>query len=384
MLAEYLPAYGNNYWKTPNIDELISKGTIFYRHYTAAPSTSMSFNAMITGKYPYQFDRKKYSKVREEYPDETIFDIATKLGAETHIVWSDNYQKVVLPYTNCFRNTIIHTLNMNQSVGPHISGLHELSNNDDLLKKILDALYKIIDGLPKDNIFLWVHLPHVIQGRCCYGGDIDVLDEIIGHLRNIYGDSSIYISADHGNMNGYHNKYVYGFHLNEPAIRIPLITPKINDVGSISFPTSNTQLKEILFENHISQLKYIISETTYYLQANRKIAIIMDSYKYIYDKLKNTTVMYDLGWDPSEEHNLLQTLVYDEDRKLTYNVKEIYFYPKYDLITKIYGEFSVIFGTIWRIGNIIEEFLSLLTYKVFRVLNPIIEKYKFKKKTWRH
>ena len=39
MSCESLPIYGNKYWKTPNIDELANKGTVFRRHYAAGGST---------------------------------------------------------------------------------------------------------------------------------------------------------------------------------------------------------------------------------------------------------------------------------------------------------------------------------------------------------
>ena len=52
LRKDYLPCYGNKYWKTPNIDYLVQNGIVFDRHYTAAPSTAMSFTSMFTGKYP--------------------------------------------------------------------------------------------------------------------------------------------------------------------------------------------------------------------------------------------------------------------------------------------------------------------------------------------
>jgi len=50
--TDYLPPYGNVYWagKTPNMDELASKGTIFTNYFTAAPSSAMSYLSMFTGK----------------------------------------------------------------------------------------------------------------------------------------------------------------------------------------------------------------------------------------------------------------------------------------------------------------------------------------------
>ena len=70
----YLPVYGNTYWKTPNIDELASKGTVFYRHYTSAPSTAMSFTAMFSAKYPYELDRRTYVHIDDMKGAETFFD----------------------------------------------------------------------------------------------------------------------------------------------------------------------------------------------------------------------------------------------------------------------------------------------------------------------
>ena len=60
FMRGYLPVYGNTYWKTPNIDELAKKGTVFLKHYTAAPSTAMSFTSMFTGLYAIDIDRQKH------------------------------------------------------------------------------------------------------------------------------------------------------------------------------------------------------------------------------------------------------------------------------------------------------------------------------------
>ena len=55
MCKSYLPIYGNTYCagKTPNIDELASKGTVFEKFYTSAPSTVMAFREIVTGKFAH-------------------------------------------------------------------------------------------------------------------------------------------------------------------------------------------------------------------------------------------------------------------------------------------------------------------------------------------
>ncbi|HPY85730.1 MAG TPA: sulfatase-like hydrolase/transferase, partial [Ruminococcus flavefaciens] len=85
LMPQYLPIYGNSYWKTPNIDELAAKGTVFKRHYTAAPSTAMAFTAMFTGNYPHETGYATYREV-QEYNGETLFDRLYERGYQCHLV----------------------------------------------------------------------------------------------------------------------------------------------------------------------------------------------------------------------------------------------------------------------------------------------------------
>lgn len=109
MLPSYLPTYGNKYWKTPNIDELAQKGTVFMQHYTAAPSTAMAFTSMFTGLYPYQLDRADYTEVEEYNQGTTLFDEMYERGYECHLMWSNNYIKMADKYSKCYgKHTIRH------------------------------------------------------------------------------------------------------------------------------------------------------------------------------------------------------------------------------------------------------------------------------------
>ena len=92
MSCESLPVYGNKYWKTPNIDELANKGTVFRRHYAAGGSTSMSLSAMLSGHYPYEFkSRKRYVNViPNEFP--SIYDTFQNRGYECHLIWDVTWQ----------------------------------------------------------------------------------------------------------------------------------------------------------------------------------------------------------------------------------------------------------------------------------------------------
>lgn len=359
LMCEYLPTYGNTYWETPNIDELASKGTVFKRHYTVAPSTAMAFTSMLTGLYPYLLERKKYVPVDDMRDRTTLFDTLEKEGYENHILWSKNYISKVIPYSNCFGSdrTQLHNLDLNQVIGPSMATYKELQRNDELLNKTMDSIYSEIDKIfVSDNAkFLWIHLPHVLLGRIGYGDDIDLLDKVVGHVRSYVSDENVFVSADHGHMNGTHRTFGYGFDVYESAIHIPLITPKIDGKTDVDYPTSNVNLIDIILDRKIVKADYVLSDSAYYAQPNRKLAIVKGDFKYIYNKYYQSEEMFDLAHDPKESVNLLASFHIDKNRKLRYAVRDVYFSPHWDHLQEILKDFREIKSSIWREGTMIEE-----------------------------
>lgn len=370
-----LQPYGNTYWETPNICDLASKGTIFFKHYTSAPSTSMSFTSMFTGLYAYQLNRKNYTEVEEFTIKPTLFDELERLGYCCHIIWSHNYMKMAYNYTKCYgKSTRIHNLDINVPVGKHKFSDENPKKNDALSKNTINKILTEIDGIINDDkVFLWIHLPHVLKGRTGYGSDIDLLDYLIGEIRKRFEDDGIYLTADHGHMNLTKGKIAYGYDLYEEAIRIPLITPKLCGMNQVNFPTSNIQLMDIILNGSVDKHDYVISDTAYYAQPHRKIAIIMDNFKYIYNKKKGLEELYDLDWDIDENINLISDTILDIDRNLSYNLKEYFFYPYYEIIESKKLMFQDIFNKVWEKGTPLEEFvfglhkdLSHMKRKYFR------------------
>ena len=177
---------------------------------------------------------------------------------------------------------------------------------------------------------------------------MDVFDTIVGMCRKCFSDDNIFITADHGHMNGEHGKYGYGFDLFESAINIPLITPKIEEYDYVNFPTSNVQLEEIILNRTIHKLPFIISETAYYEQPHRKIAIIKDSFKYVYEKQTKKHYLYDLKYDPKENVNLSYPEIYDFDRRRYFSISQRIFYTNWDKAIKEFKELEKIKVNIWR------------------------------------
>ena len=373
LCKDYLPLYGNKLWagKTPNIDELAAKGTVFHKQYTAAPSTVMAFRAMATGKFAYEQPYSNYTPKEVLSSDTDLFETAKRKGFKGHLIWDSTWVKMVLRYGNCYgKDTVIHNMDdIKQGVGCHYKHDGTLTSNE---KKVNDTIERIeaevTDILNStDKAFIWIHLPHVLNGRTAYGGDIDAFDIFIGRMRQLFSDDNIFISADHGNMNGYKGKWCYGFDVNTPAIEIPLIAPRIDGLAEFNDLTSNVDIKTLIFERKITRREYVFSDSAYYAQPQRKLAIVKGQFAYIYNKSNNSEELYDLENDYYERCNLLKNNGYDPDRHLTSPIREYYYSPYWDDITIILKNFREKRNEIWRIGSWREEFKEKYIRKVKQV-----------------
>ncbi len=360
-----LPTYGNGFWKTPNIDQLARKGTVFHRHYTAAGSTAMAFTSMALGKYCYETGRKYY-KNEEALNGDTLFDKLYDAGFDCHIVWDDTYTAFAKSHFRCEGvHTVIHSLHqIKQKESAHVKGtIDDMSFDEGETQIALDLIKKEFEDIKNStdkNVFIWCHLPHVMRGRQGYGSDIDVFDRVIGMARELFADEEIYISADHGHMNGWKDKYHYGYDVGEEAICIPLIAPRIQDRPTVDFPTSTLQMYDILFTHELKEPEYVLCETAYYAQPKRKIAIISGKYKYCYDKEAKREYLYDLDFDKEENHNLAYTEFYDTDRYLWYSTSQCFYYPYWEEAMERLTYFRNIKQSMWRNGTFLEELYNKL------------------------
>lgn len=363
--VETLPCYSASgaadYWrgKMPNMNELAKKGTVFRRHYTAAPSTSMSMSAMLTGRYPYEFSKRKHyvRATPSEFP--SIFDTLQQQGYECHMIWDKTWIHMAWRFVREFGDeskTIFHNLDIAQATAGHKPGDEKLRRNDELLKETLrqiDDTLNSIDFTKKQ--FVWMHLPHILKGRRSYQDDLDVFDEIIGKVRHLVGDDNIFLTSDHGHMNMHKHKLDYGFDVYEPAIRIPLITPRINGLQYVDDITSNADLPQLMLQMRIPNRECAIADTKYYAQPKRKLSVVGKRYKYIFNAEDSTEELYDLEWDAQEDYNILEELFFDDDRNRRVFSIEKYFYPYYDEAMVALKQLRSIKNGMWKTGSPMER-----------------------------
>ena len=353
MSKEALPVYKNKYWKTPNIDALAQKGTVFTNYYTAGGSTWMAISSMMTGKNPYEFtSRKTYTQVVPN-EHESIFDILQSKGYECHIIWDDEWEVESEIYCSVFgdRNkTVSHSLIISQSCGSHanVNDEHNKRDNEkaaETMKQIKDAIDSI-DYSKKQFVFM--HLPHVLLGRRCYMDDMDLFDEVVGYVREKVSDDSIYITTDHGHMNMHKGITGYGFDVYEPIISIPLITPRINGCEVYDGLVSTVDLGNIVLNDALPKRDYILCDTAYFAQPHRKLAVVGSRFKYIFNRETSSEELYDLQWDSEENYNILLSSYYEKNRGSNVFYDELYFYPYKDEALKEYEKLRKIKEDIWR------------------------------------
>ncbi len=377
----YLPVYGNSYWKTPNIDELAARGTVFTKYYTAAPSTIMSNMCMFTGKYAHESELSNYIYSHIHYSGETLFDRAEQMGMRCHIIldeaWKSVFRMEERYYCYGERTNIHYLEGVRQGVGAHYSHKGFLQANEEKTRQVYALLRKELKKIIQEDskVFVWLHIPHVINGRIGYGQDMDAFDHIIGMVREYFDDDSIFISADHGNMNGEKNKLGYGFDVYNPSVLIPLITPRINDLNICDWTVSNIDISTILLDGTIPRREVVYSDNAFYAQPNRKLAIINDNYKYIYNKLTREEELYDLRTDPQENANLMFDYSYDKDRGVRYPLRELYFYPYWDEIEQARKYFKDEKDKIWKNGSFREEWKPKIEYWEKQHIYPKVSKY---------
>lgn len=368
---DYLPCYKQNcYWegKMPNLDELAAKGTIFNNFFTAAPSSNMSYRGMFTMLFPHEQTVETYKPLDQDFEGDTLFDKATKAGYECHVVWDISWEKDNFVYARCYgKNTTLHSIpEFRQKVGSHYIHEGKLVNNDELAAKTVNTLREELKSFmdPNKKIFVWCHIPHVLKGRVEYGGDMDVYDQCIGVFREFFSDDNIFISADHGNMNGLKGKIGYGFDVYEPAICIPLIGPRINNMPVCNQNISNVDIYELLFNRTIPQREFLFSDSAYYAQPHRKTAVIWGKYRYIYNKLDKSEELYDVEWDPNENFNLISDTVYDVDRHVSTPACEYYFYPHWDELPQIREMLRNEKNKMWRDAKLSQNLYFKLKRKI--------------------
>ena len=76
--------------------------------------------------------------------------------------------------------------------------------------------------------------------------------------------------------------------------------------------------------------------------------VLYKEYRYIYNKIDCSEELYDIGWDPNQNFNLISDNSYDIDRHVDIRSQELYFYPYWDKLPEIRAFLREKRKSIWR------------------------------------
>ena len=158
-----------------------------------------------------------------------------------------------------------------------------------------------------------------------------------------------------------------------------MITPKIDGRSEVFDLTSNVDLIDLVAFNRIPKHEYVLSDTAYFEQAHRKLAIIKGNYKFVYDKMKKTISLYDIDYDPSENIDLNKRIMFDSDRRRYVVTSQVLYYPYWDNVQSVLTSMNGIFNSIWCNGsyfkNLKDKFLKRLK-NVYGYWRAVFQTYK--------
>lgn len=233
--ADHLGCYGDKKIKTPFIDGIAGRGTMFRNTITQVPLTFPSHTVMMTSTYPQFSNMWDNGGYRLDKNAVTLAQVLKDNGYSTAAFISS----VVLD----------SKYGLNKGFDTYDSNI--ANKQGDRLIKFMDDERKANEVTPlaqkwltdnKDKkFFMWVHYydPHgiynppspynKIYGKDLYSGEIAFADHYIGELLGTLKDlglddnTMIVFCADHGEGLGEHGENGHGIFVYDVTLKVPLI-----------------------------------------------------------------------------------------------------------------------------------------------------------------
>lgn len=378
LRADFVSAYDNRNASTPHIDRLADDGLVFTRVISPSPWTLPSLSSLMTGLFPeVHMTKGKNSKLPDNL--QTLAGYMRDNGYFTGAIVFNPYLKLSHGMSQGFLHYDVYPKTVTgNSLGAR------------LLKRFFPRRFRqyittsdstdlAIDWLKSNqgkDCFLWVHYldPHMpyappdeflpkekapqtigtnfdrssgdIRGgfftpslserewiRKLYDGEVRYVDKSVGRLLdtlkqlNIYDDSLIILTADHGEEFWEHGSFEHGHSLYNELLRVPLIIklplssskgrinsmvqthsvmPTVLDICGITYDSEHLSVASLtpLWKGGpgtFEERPVVSSGLLYY---EDREALFYTGLKYIHSSISGHEELYDLARDPQERFNI--------------------------------------------------------------------------------
>lgn len=336
--ADFLSCYGYSGQTTPHIDGLAAEAVLFESAVSPSPMTLPGHSSMLTGTLPPAHGVHDNIGYQLGLSNTTLAELLTAKGFATGAVISAFVLDAQFGLDQGF-DTYNDEFDEELTVGV------DRRRGDETTGYALQWLDK--HAHEKSFLFLHYYDPHMpydppppFDARFPanpYAGEVAYTDHQIGKViaklkeLELYDDTLIIITSDHGEMHKEHGETTHGYFIYESAIKIPLIfklpgqnkqrridqlvglvdiVPTVCTLAGLDVPADvrGRDLSDTLRNG-----KYVANEPRYMYceamlstryKANSLLGIRDDRWKYIQTTRPE---LYDLQADPKETRNLLVT-----------------------------------------------------------------------------
>lgn len=386
LRTDVLSSYGSTEVSTPNIDKIANDGILFTQAYSPAPWTLPALSSIMTGVNPLVH---KTTNPKSRLPEAftTIAEYLAGSGFKTGAIGRNvflhseyNIDQGFMEY-NFFpkRNELVHSFGGAFIRVAFPEHFRTYASTTDLTNLSVEW----INDNQDIDFFFWVHyfdphlpytppLEYIVEDdnesdvgnnlkdaalirkghyspnraerkriKELYDAEVRYVDDSIGKLLetleelDLYKDSLIIITSDHGEEFWEHNGFEHGHTLYNELIKVPLIVklpdnkntdiidvpvttqsilPTILDIAKIDYKNGSYLASSLvpLLENNLSEyeIKPIISSSLLYYE-DRESAIF-DENKYIRTIITDREEFFNLDKDPGEQYPLSNSKVSDK------------------------------------------------------------------------
>lgn len=350
LRADHLPCYGYELNTAPNICSFANEGIIFKNMFSQSPSTKPSIASLFTSTYPTQH-KVVYNNDRLNDDFVTLAEILNENGYYTLAVNDNPVIKTRFNYNQGFNvwhdieiknadivnKTLFEELDKDQK-GPYFIYVHYLDAHHPYVApqpfyKYFNNDYdgKVKGDKPISSGYFRDKPKELRQLMLFYDNEIAYLDSRIARLfdklkqKNLYDNSIIIITSDHGEMFMEHGHLQHSNGLYSEVINVPLIIkmpyskknttvdtyvqtidifPTLLDVLDIT--TKNVLMGDSIFSIIDKTDRMIFSEHLRLKWINPQRSLISGKYKLIKDLKDNKYFLYNMEEDKLESENLLK------------------------------------------------------------------------------
>jgi len=235
LRSDHLGCYGYERIKTPNIDGLAERGTMFKNAISQVPLTLPSHCSLFTSTYPQFNNVRDNGSYRLGQSAVTLAERMQENGYATAAFVSAFVLDSKFGLDQGFET---YDDRMQQNIGKKIIEHMEAERTAD---KVTDAAVSWLRNKKASKTFLWVHYfdPHAVYNPPApyrelykdnpYDGEIAFTDEHIGVLLaalkelKLDENSLIIFAADHAEGLGEHEEFGHSVFIYDTTLKVPLI-----------------------------------------------------------------------------------------------------------------------------------------------------------------